>query len=123
MNRRILLGALAVGAFVVTLAFSSWHQGLWPFAAEPASVAAPHASQLGALSGTAASPRANALPETTTSTPNAPAAAPAAVIPPPAIEPTEVPQGQPLYDQVPNPGVDSEAVRRDHGVQHSSGPP
>jgi hypothetical protein len=30
MNQRFLMWGLASIAFVVTLAFSSWHEGLWP---------------------------------------------------------------------------------------------
>jgi hypothetical protein len=41
----------------------------------------------------------------------------------PTVAPTEAAQPEPQYEQNANPGVDSEAIRRDRGVQHSSGTP
>jgi hypothetical protein len=36
MNQRFLMWGLASIAFVVTLAISSWHEGLWPYDETPA---------------------------------------------------------------------------------------
>ena len=35
MNQRFLMWGLASIAFIVTLAFSSWHEGLWPYDETP----------------------------------------------------------------------------------------
>jgi hypothetical protein len=92
-NRIVLLG-LGVGAFIVTLAFSSWHEGLWRF--ERASVT--HAAPI---------PSAAPMTSRTAETALAPTAislrAAAAVSPPPAVtspepvqsEPQSEPRGEP----------------------------
>ena len=78
MERRILLCGLVVGAFVLTLAFSSRHADLWRSEAVP-------------------STRAAAQPHEAIATPTGEAAraAAAAINPPPAIAPPEPPQSEP----------------------------
>ena len=120
VKRPIFLGGLAVGAFIVTLAFSSWHEGLWHAAAEPPTGAVPQPNRDVVASGPAAPP-AGQSSEAASPTPPGAVAPATAVNPPAAIAPLEAPQGDPQYEQSPNPGVDSEAMRRDRGVQHSSG--
>jgi hypothetical protein len=124
VKRRILLGALALGAFIVTLVFSSWHAGLWHTAAEPPAGAAPQPNQGGVVpAGSVAASASDSQTQALTSTPPAVAAAPAAAMnPPPAAAPAEASPGDSQYEQIANPGVDAEAMRRDRGVQHSSGP-
>jgi hypothetical protein len=123
VKRQILLGGLAVGAFIVTLAFSSWHVGLWHSAAEPPTSAAPQPDKDSLVpTGPVASSPSDPSSEAMTSTPPSAAAPTAVAINPPAtIAPTEASQGEPQYEQTANPGVDSEAIRRDRGVQHSAG--
>jgi hypothetical protein len=114
VKRQILLGALAVGAFIVTLAFSSWNEGLWHSAAEPPASTAPQPKRDSVVpTGLVAS--------SASETPPSAAAPAAAMVPPPPTPPPEASQVEPQYEQYANPGVDSEAIRRDRGVQHSSG--
>src|SRR5580692_10164952 len=113
VKRRILLGALALGAFIVTLAFSSWHEGLWHTTAELPTSAAPQPNNTGVVpTRPVASSASDPSSEAMTSTP--PGAA--ALNPPPAVAPAEASPGEPQYEQNANPGVDSEAMRRDRGV-------
>jgi hypothetical protein len=115
-----------VGAFGVTLAFSSWHEGLWDSAAEPPISAVPQPTDDSVVPAPPAPSPADPPSMSATVTPPSPAAA-TAMKPPPATAPAdasqaETSQGDPQYEQIANPGVDSEAIRRDRGVQHSSGP-
>ena len=122
VKTRIVLGALAVGTFVATLAFSSWHEGLWHSAGEPPMSAVAQPDKGIAVPRVAASPAADASAVALTSTPPvAAAAAAAAMNPPPTVASPETSSGEPQYQQNVNPGVDIEAVRRDRGVQHGSG--
>jgi hypothetical protein len=51
-----------------------------------------------------------------------PSTEPMTLTPPPTLAPPETSQVvEQQYEQRANPGVDSEAIRRDRGVQHSSG--
>jgi hypothetical protein len=120
VKRLILIGGLAVGAFLVTLAFSSWHEGLWQSATQPSPAAAPELKDHVVVTGPAVAPPAEPSSEAKISMPPEPAA-PVRVSPPVGIAPDEAPQGQPQYQQYANPGVDSEAIRRDRGIQHTSG--
>lgn len=121
MNNRLLLGALAIGAFFVTLAFSSWHEGFWHSAAAPLTTAAPQLGRVGVTPARpATSPAPYPAPEIMPSTaPRTTAPVAAAVNTPAAIAPLEAPRGEPQYEQNANPGIDSEAMRRDRGVQHN----
>jgi hypothetical protein len=111
VERRILLGGLAVGASVLALAFFVGHDGLWRSAAAPSARAAaqPH-EPLATPAGEAAPP------------------APAAMNPPPAIARPEPVQSEPNS----TPGVDHSTpdapdvdnaetlARRDRTAGHSS---
>jgi hypothetical protein len=120
VKRLILIGGLAVGAFLVTLAFSSWHDGRWQSVAQPSPAALPELKDNVVATGPAPAPPAEPSSEAKISTPPEPPAS-VPVSPPVAIAPYEAPQGQPQYQQYANPGVDGEAIRRDRGVQHTSG--
>ena len=97
------------GLFTLTLAFSSWHEGLWRSDAARAIRAAPqhHKDSLvptGAVAEVMTTPTAAPAP--------ADAAAPN---PPPAIAPPEPVQSEP------NPDLDAAMlVRRDRGAEHGS---
>jgi len=121
VKNRILLGALAIGAFLVTLAFSTWHEGFWHPAPEPLSTAAPQlsAGRVMPTRPVAASAPNQASDATAATAPSMTAPVATAVNTPAAIAPLEAPQGEPQYEQIANPGIDSEAMRRDRGVQHS----
>jgi hypothetical protein len=107
VKSRILLWALTAGVFILTLAFSSWHEGLWRSDAARATRAAPQRPEdsfvpTGAVAEVMTTPTAAA----------APAAAPS---PPPAIAPPEPVQSEP------NPDVDGATLaRRDRGAEHGS---
>jgi hypothetical protein len=113
-----------VGAFVMTLAFSSWHEGLWDFAAEPPVSAVPQPSEDSVVPASAAPSAPDPSSQTATVTPRTVGAA---AVKPPAAAPADTSQSETspgdLYQEIPNPGVDTEAIRRDRGVQHSSGLP
>jgi hypothetical protein len=99
VDRRILLCVLAVGAFVLTLAFSSRHGGLWRSDAAP-------------------STRAAVQPHDAVVTPTGEAApAAAATNPPPVIAPPEPAQSEPYS----TPDVDNgdRPARRDR-AEHGS---
>ena len=117
MNRRILTGGLALGAFLVTLAFVSWHEDLWRPATDPAPSVAVQPSRNPVAPVPVAAPPVAA--ETATSAPTDAAPLPATT-PAPAPPPDNAPADS-AYDQNINPGVDPEAMRRDRGVQHRSG--
>ena len=122
-NSRILLGALALGAFIVTLAFSSWHEDLWQSAADSTGSAAPQSRKDGVVPpGPVVSVDSDLPPKAMTSMPPDAAAPAAAMTPTAAMAPLEASQGESQYEQNANPGVDGEAMRRDRGVQHSSAP-
>jgi hypothetical protein len=122
VNRRILLSGIVVGAFVVTLALTSWHNGLWQSAAEaPPSVASQPAKNTLAPMPAVAAPASGQASATMAPPPSEAAPAAPAMNSPAAVASPEASQGEPLYEQNANPGVDSEAIRRDRGVQHSSG--
>lgn len=114
------MGALAVGAFIVTLAFASWHEDLWHSTAELPAGAVPQPSKKDVAMGPVV-PSADGSAEAANPAPPGAGAPATAVNPPVAIAPLEAPPDDPQYEQSPNPGVDSEAMRRDRGVQHSSG--
>jgi hypothetical protein len=121
LNKRILVSGLALGAFVATLAFSFWREGLWHSAAESAAVAAP------VVSNDTVVQTPQATPPPTVSTPEATAAtvpaeaAPVVPNPAPAAETGDPSLGETHYPQAANPGIDGEAIRRDRGVQHGPG--
>jgi hypothetical protein len=111
-----------VGAFVVTLALTSRHNGLWQSAAEtPASVALQPAKNSLAPTPATAAPASGQASPTLAPPPGEAAPAAPAMNSPAAVAAPEASQSEPLYEQNANPGVDSEAIRRDRGVQHSSG--
>jgi hypothetical protein len=116
------LGGLVLGAFIVTLAFTSWREGLWHSAEPPASaVPEPHEDAV-APARPVASLASDPSPQNVTSTPpSAVTPTPAAMNPTPAAAPPDSSAGQSLYEQNVNPGVDIEAMKRDRGVQHSPG--
>jgi hypothetical protein len=112
-----------LGAFVVTLAFSSWHEGLWDSAAEPPVSAVPQPSTDNVVPmPTAPSPTEQAATVTAPSLATSAAMKPPAATAPSDTSQAETSQGDPQYEEIANPGVDIEAIRRDRGVQHSSGP-
>jgi hypothetical protein len=123
VNRRIVLGAVMGGAFIVTLAFSSWHEGLWDFAADPPVSAVPQPGEDSVLPAPVAPSATDPSSQTATVVP--PSVAAAAIKPPSATAAADRSQPETsqsdLYEEIPNPGVDTEAIRRDRGVQHSSG--
>jgi hypothetical protein len=87
VKSRILLCAVAVGAFVLTLAFSSRHDGLWRSDAAPSTRAA--AQPLESM----VTPTGEAAPAAAATNPP-PAIAPPAIAPP-AIAPPEPVQNEP----------------------------
>ena len=111
VRSRILLWGLTAGVFILTLAFSSWHEGLWRSDAARAIRAAPqhHKDSLvptGAVAEVMTTPTAAPAPAD---------AAAAAPNPPPAIAPPEPVQSEP------NPDVDGATLaRRDRGAEQGS---
>jgi hypothetical protein len=103
VESRTLLWGLGVGTFILTFAFSSWHDGLWRSDAAPVMRAAP----TGAVSSHPLGPRSAAK------TPPIAAVAPAfaAMIPPPANAPPGLVQSEPQSEPYSTPGVDDEAMR------------
>ena len=104
MDRRILLSVLVAGTFVLTLAFSSWHEGLWRSDAAPAARAA--------LSHPPGSLQPAATPEP----------ADAAVTPPPALAPPQPAQTAPQSEPDSTPDVDTgeRLARRERGSGRGS---
>ncbi len=118
VDRRILLGGLALGAFAVTLALTAGREVRAPSAEDVATNPAPAPHQDSNLpTGPAVLAPRTALPETPTEAPPPTAATPPAVIAPLDTSPSES-----EYEQNVNPGVDIEAMRRDRGVQHAPEP-
>src|SRR5579863_9808975 len=105
VERRILLYGLTLGAFVLTLAFSSWHDGLWRSPAAPVAGAAPQPHK-DSLVPTGARPTAGAAP------------AAAAMNPAPAIAPPEPVQSEAQNELSSTPDVEDGAMRarRDRGA-------
>jgi hypothetical protein len=103
--RRILLCGLVVGAFVLTLAFSSRHDDLWRSDAAPTRAAAQPREAMATPTGEAA-----------------PAAA-AAMNPPPAIAPPEPVQSEPYSTpEFDNRGMENGKMRArtDRAAEHGS---
>jgi len=122
VERRILLCTLGVGAFIVTLAFSSWHDGLWhPDAPATPAALQHHQDSLVATGTVAAQPFAPSSEAVTTPIAAALPAA-AAMSPPPAPAAPEPVQSEPQSEPDSNPEVDDNAVRarRDRGAEHGS---
>jgi|HubBroStandDraft_1064217.scaffolds.fasta_scaffold00036_86 hypothetical protein len=111
VKSRILLCGLVVGTFILTLAFSSWHDGLWRSGAAPVTRAAPP-------TGAVASPPFGPTSEAMTTPTAAATPATAAMNPPPAITTPESVQSEPYS----TPDVDNAAMpaRRDRGAEHGS---
>lgn len=123
VKKRLLLAGLAFGAFIVTFAISSWHNGLWRSAAEPLSSTAAPDSKAVEPTKPATSPRLDPSSDPQSSaSPSTAAPASAATNEPVAvaIAPADASPDSPQLEQTVNPGVDVEAVRRDRGVQRSS---
>jgi hypothetical protein len=100
MDRRILFSVLVAGTFVLTLAFSSWHEGLWRSDAAPVTHAvASHPS---------GSPKPAAMPA-------AMAAPAAATNPPPAVAPSDPAQSEPQSDSAPDVDSGERLARRERG--------
>ena len=119
MNQRFLMWGLASIAFVVTLAFSSWHEGLWPYDETPtrgnraASLASADPVPL------PAQPFAPEHPAPPAETPPVVAATPSqASQQPEALPPEEAPLPMPVAEQE----VDTTEflAHRDRAAQHSA---
>src|ERR1700722_16127812 len=105
VDRRIILCGVGVGAFVLTLAFYSWQDGLWRSDAAPTASIAAQPRQATAM------PTAEAAP------------AAAAMNPPPAIAPQEPVQSAPYSTLDVDNGEreDREMLaRRDRGTERGS---
>jgi hypothetical protein len=105
VEQRILLCGLMVGAFILTLTLSSWHDGLWRSDAAPVTRAAPNPHEDGLVPrGAVAAPAA------------------AAMNPPRAIAPPEPAQSEPQSEPSSAPDVDDgeRLARRDRGAERGS---
>jgi hypothetical protein len=121
MKQRFLMWGLASIAFVVTLVFSSWHEGLWPYGDAPI-----RSSRVANLTSAApmplpAQPFAPAHPAPVVDTPVVTAATP-----PQAPQQPEAPA--PIAEEAPPPMPVAEAeadtkeflAHRDRASEHSS---
>ena len=113
MNQRFLTWGLASIAFVVTLAFSSWHEGLWPYDETPT-----RGNRAASLASTdpvplPAQPFAPEHPAPAVETPLVVAATP-----PQASQQPEAPPPMPVAEQE----VDTTEflAHRDRAAQHSA---
>ena len=119
MNQRFLMWGLASIAFVVTLAFSSWHEGLWPYDETPT-----RGNRAASLASTdpvplPAQPFAPEHPAPAVETPLVVAATPPqASQQPEAPPPEEAPPPMPVAEQE----VDTTEflAHRDRAAQHSA---
>jgi type IV secretory pathway VirB10-like protein len=119
MNQRFLMWGLASIAFVVTLAISSWHEGLWP--SDEATTRGNRATALASTDSTElpAQPFAPEHP--------APATPAAAVVTPPEQQaPAQTDAATPAEPPPPMPVAEAEVdtreflAHRDRAAQHSS---
>jgi hypothetical protein len=116
VESRILLCGVMVGAFVLTLAFLFWQDGLWRYGAAPAARAAPHPHNSLVSKGAVASNPLVPSSEAVT-TPSAAAALAAA-----AIAPPEPAQSEPQSEPYSSPDADNGAMPapRDRGAERGS---
>ncbi len=119
MDRRIVLGGLALCAFAVTLALTSGREMLAPATELVSPVPVPALKQDSIVQTAPSVPAPASLsPDTPIATPP-----PTATTPPAALTaPLDTSPTQSEYEQNINPGVDIEAMRRDRGVQHTPEP-
>jgi hypothetical protein len=113
VNRRIVILGVVVGAFALTLAATSGLSGFW-HAAGPAAAPVLQPAKGGFMADPAVAPPVAAPPAASTTS--------APVQTPPTVAPAagEAAPSDPQYDQRVNPGVDTETIRRDRGVQRTS---
>jgi hypothetical protein len=112
----MLLCGLMVGAFILTLAFSSWHHGLWRADAAPVMRTAQERYKDSLAPIGAVAPHPSGSPTAAA----APAAA--AMNPPPAIAPSAPAHSEPESEPNSAPDVDNGArlARRERGTEHGS---
>ena len=121
MNQRFLMWGLASIAFVVTLAISSWQEGLWP--SDGTITRGNRAPALASIESTELPARPFA-PEHPTSAVATPAAA--VVTPPPQQAPAQTDIPAPAESPPPMPVAEAEVdtteflAHRDRASQHSS---
>lgn len=103
MRRRILLCGLSVGAFILTLAFSSWHDGLWRLSAAPATSDAPRHLEDGRVATGARASQEPVSEAVTTPGTVVPAAAAPVAAAPVAAAPVAAAMPPPLIMAAPEP--------------------
>lgn len=120
VDRRLLLCGLTAGAFVLTLAFSYWHEGLWRSGAAPVTRVAPqhHEDRVVPMSPVISNP----FPPSHEPAPTAAASATAAEMnQPPAAVPPESVQGESQSEPDSSPDADNGVMLARRGERAERG--